>query len=149
MRFLEIKLNLIINNYINMKNISIVVWSFHKREANIMVKAAKTEIEKRNCNLHKTVWVPWSYESPLAIKRELHDNKVDAVVILWIIERWETTHWIVMAQSVSSALLKLSLKYNKPLWMGILWPEIFPSQVESRISSYSISAANAAIDMLN
>ena len=131
-----------------MKKISIVVGSFHKSEAEIMVQSASSEIEEVGFSVGNIVWVPGAYESPLALKREVEKNDVEAVVVLGIIERGETAHGLVMAQSVSDAILRISLEFSKPVGMGILGPEIFPSQIPSRVSGYAKAAAKAVISMI-
>jgi 6,7-dimethyl-8-ribityllumazine synthase len=92
--------------------------------------------------------VPGSYEVPLALKALLADGGIDAAVVLGIIERGETAHGLVMANAVMPKLLDLQLEHMKPVGIGILGPEIFPSQIEPRIRPYARAAAEAAIRML-
>ena len=94
----------------------------------------------------------------LAVKeKELRDQlkefgkkpkEIDAAVVLGIIERGETAHGLVMAQSVSNKILDIQLDHMKPVGMGILGPEIFPSQISARVEPYARAAAEAAIRML-
>lgn len=92
--------------------------------------------------------VPWSMEKPLALKRLFEKKEIEWVIVLWIIERWETKHGMVMWQVVYDALVKLQLDYNKPIWMWILGPEILPSQISPRVRPYAKAATLALAEML-
>jgi 6,7-dimethyl-8-ribityllumazine synthase len=75
------------------------------------------------------VWVQGSLEKPLALKRLLLRKDIDGTAALGIIERGETKHGLVMGQAVLSSLLALQLELMKPIGIGILGPEILPSQI--------------------
>ena len=94
------------------------------------------------------VRVPWSMEKPLALKRLFEKKEIQWVVVLGIIENWETQHWLVMGQTVYQALINLQLDYNKPIGLWILWPGILPDQIESRIKPYSKAAVVALAEIL-
>ena len=83
------------------------------------------------------------------LKHFLMRDDIDGAVVLGIIERGETAHGAVMGKSVSDAIIKLQLKYMKPVGMGILGPEIFPSQIPQRVVPYAEAAAKAAITMID
>ncbi len=131
------------------KTFGIIVGEFHEVEAKQMVAEATSVITSANHNVSDVVWVPGSYEAPLALKRLLIRDDIDAVVVLGIIERGETAHGLVMGQSVSDAIIQLQLDHMKPVGMGILGPEIFPSQIPARAVPYAAAAAKAAITMLD
>ena len=114
-----------------------------------MVAEATKIIESAGHAVTNVTWVPGSYEAPLALKRLLNRDDIDGAVALGIIERGETAHGLVMGQTVSDAIVKLQLKTNKPIGMGILGPEIFPSQIPARYVPYAGAAAHAAIRMLD
>ena len=130
------------------QNFAIIVGEFHQTEAEEMVAAARSEIENAGHSVSAVTWVPGSYEAPLALKRHLINDDIHASVVLGIIERGETAHGRVMGQSVSDAIIQLQLETMKPVGMGILGPEIFPSQIPARYKPYAAAAAKAAIKML-
>ena len=131
------------------KNFALIVGEFHKSEADQMVAEAARVIETAGHKVSDVTWVPGSYEAPLALKRHLIKDDIHAAVALSIIERGETAHGLVMGQSVSDAIIQLQLDTNKPIGMGILGPEIFPSQIPARAVPYAGAAAQAAIRMLD
>jgi 6,7-dimethyl-8-ribityllumazine synthase len=110
---------------------------------------AEAAADEHGIEVHRTVWIPGTMEAPLAVKRLLVNDDVDGVVVLGIIERGETKHGLVMAQSVTSALIALQLESMKPVGMGILGPDIFPSQIESRLRPYARGAMMAVHHMLS
>ena len=128
--------------------VAIVVGSFHKVETEQMLSAATAAIEERGLELRQVVRVPGSYEKPLAVKRLLLRDDVAAVVVLGIIERGETAHGRVMGQSVSDALVQLQLEFMKPIGIGIIGPEVFPSQIGPRLLSHAVAAVAAVEAML-
>lgn len=131
-----------------MPKIAIVVGEFHQREAKIMVEEASQTIREGGHEVGDVVWVPGSYEVPLALKRQLLAPDVAGAVVLGIIEKGETAHGLVMAQSVSAKIIDLQLEFMKPVGLGILGPEIFPSQIEPRIRPYARAAAAATLRLL-
>lgn len=103
---------------------------------------------KASLNIIEEVWVPGSYEKPLALKRLLMREDVDAAAVLGIIERGETKHGLVMAEVVLKEIIDLELQYMKPVGIGILGPEILPSQIPSRLRIYAHEAISAVKEML-
>lgn len=131
-----------------MKNIALVYGTFHQNYVNQMVEAVRAEAKKRGLTITHEIPVPGSMEKPLAVKRLLLKDDVDGVIVLGIIEKGETKHGLVMAQSVISALIQLQLDLMKPLGVAILGPEIQPSQIPARVVPYALSALDALCVML-
>ena len=129
--------------------IAVVLGSFHKTEIAQMLDAARGEAKKLNLKIVEEVWVPGSIEKPLAIKRLLMRDDINAVVVLGIIEKGETKHGFVMGQVVYDAIIKLQLEFMKPIGLGILGPSITPNQIQPRLDSYAIAAVSAVDVMLN
>ena len=130
-----------------MSTIGIVLGSFHKDHVTRMLEAARDEAAKRGMTIAEEVWVPGSMEKPLAAKRLLVRDNIDGVVVLGIIERGETKHGMVMGIAATNALIGLQLEFMKPVGMGILGPEIHPSQIPPRAEPYARSAV-AVIDIM-
>ncbi|WP_049974722.1 6,7-dimethyl-8-ribityllumazine synthase [Azospirillum sp. B4] len=128
--------------------VAIVVGSFHKNECETMLTAAAAAIRERGMELRAVVRVPGSYEKPLATKRLLLRDDVDAVVVLGIIEHGETAHGRVMGQSVSDALVNMQLEFMKPIGVGIIGPGVFPTQIQPRLVGHAVAAVAAVEVML-
>jgi 6,7-dimethyl-8-ribityllumazine synthase len=130
------------------KNIAIVIGSFHGHDSETMLESARIAAAAAGLTVAAEVWVPGSYEKPLVVKTLLMRDDIDGAVVLGIIERGETAHGRVMGQTVSDALVRLQLEFMKPVGMGILGPEIMPSQIAPRLKSYAAAAVEAVGVML-
>lgn len=131
-----------------MKNIAIVLGSFHKKEVSEMLDEARKTAAENGLNIVEEVWVHGSIEKPLALKRLLMRDDVHGCVALGIIERGETKHGMVMGEVVYDAIIRLTLEFMKPVGLGILGPEILPDQIEKRLRPYAREATVAAAQML-
>ena len=128
--------------------IAIVIGSFHRRQAEIMLESALDTAATRGLIVTDSVWVPGSMEKPLALKRLLLEPSVDGAVVLGMIEQGQTAHGRVMGQAVINAILNLQLDLMKPIGVGILGPEIQPGQIQERLVPYARDAVLAVHTML-
>ena len=131
-----------------MSRIAILAGAFHKPQVERMINEVQKFCTEANHTIVGITWVPGSMEKPLALKRLLAQSDIDGVVVLGIIERGETAHGLVMANAVLPKIIQLELETNKPVGIGILGPEIYPSQIEPRVESYARKAIKALHDML-
>jgi len=129
-------------------NIAVVLGSFHKKESDEMLDEIEIFAKENDINIAEVVWVPGSMEKPLALKKLLEKSNIDGAVALGIIERGETKHGLVMANSVISAIISLQLDLMKPIGVGILGPEIDPDQIPERVRPYAKASISAAHQML-
>ena len=131
-----------------MSTFCVIAGEFHREHSLAMIEEVQQELENHGHKVSRVVFVPGTYEVPLALERALAEEIVDGAVVLGIIERGETAHGIVMANAVMSKILDLQLKHMKPVGIGIVGPEVFPSQIQPRVRPYAKAAASAAIKML-
>lgn len=131
-----------------MKNIAIVLGSFHKDLVQKMLDQARESAKEHDLNITDEVWVPGSVEKPLAIKKLLMRDDIDGVVVLGIIERGQTKHGFTMGQSLMHYVMGLQLEFMKPIGLGVLGPEILPDQIEPRVLPYAKKAVDAVSVML-
>ncbi len=126
-----------------MKKIVIILGSFHKREVGLMLDEARKTAKENQMEIIAEIWVPGSFEKPLALKKAFIHYNPDAAVVLGIIERGQTKHGLVMGHAVANAIINLQLEFMKPVGMGILGPEILPEQIEPRLLPYARAAVEA------
>jgi 6,7-dimethyl-8-ribityllumazine synthase len=129
-------------------HIAFVLGQFHQQQAGEMLQEGEQAANEMGMTVASRVWVPGSMEIPLAVKKLLVQGKVDGIVVLGTIERGETKHGVVMGNAVTNALIQLQLEFMKPIGMGILGPEIYPSQIAARLRPYARSATIAVSHML-
>lgn len=129
-------------------NIAVVIGSYHKEEGQQMLDEVRDFARQKRIGITEERWVHGSLEQPLVLKQLLSDSRVDGAVALGIIERGETKHGLVMAHAVMDAIIRLQLEYMKPIGVGIIGPEIFPSQISSRVKPHALSAIEAVVEIL-
>ena len=138
---------LLTNTYINL-----VLSSFHQDAMKQMLGYARDEAKKLNLIINQEFWVPGAMELPLCTSRaastSISGASTRGVVVLGIIEKGETAHGLVMAQSVVSALIRLQLELSMPMGIGILGPEISAEQIPPRLEPYARKAVAALHAMI-
>ena len=127
------------------KRVVIVAAEFNKELVDAMIDAARNELDISGAVLVRTVRVPGSYEVPLIADLQMAQENVDALVVLGYIERGETLHGEVMGHVVQNALVKLQLRYHKPIGIGIIGPGATAEQAQLRKTAYARSAVQAAL----
>nr|VFK24863.1 MAG: 6,7-dimethyl-8-ribityllumazine synthase [Candidatus Kentron sp. MB]VFK29979.1 MAG: 6,7-dimethyl-8-ribityllumazine synthase [Candidatus Kentron sp. MB]VFK75007.1 MAG: 6,7-dimethyl-8-ribityllumazine synthase [Candidatus Kentron sp. MB] len=130
-------------------NIAVVIGSYHKKEGEEMLNEVRDYAKKNDdVRIVDERWVYGSLEQPLVLKQLLMNSRVDGAVVLGIIERGETKHGLVMAEAVINAIIQLQLEFMKPVGVGIIGPEVFPSQIPSRLKAHALAAIEAAMGIL-
>ena len=131
------------------KNIAILLSSFHQEAMQVMLQKAKEQLAYYHLSIANEVWVPGAMEFPFALQKIFQETTCEGAVVLGLIEKGETSHGLVMAQSVITALIQLQLQFSKSLGVGILGPEIQPEQIQQRLHPYAKAAVVALYKMLN
>jgi len=134
---------------VKQKTIVIIATSFHEKHIKIMLSVARKTAGQKHLKIAKEVWVPGSLETPLALLKLLKSKDIDGAVVLGLIERGKTKHGLVMGMAVISAIIDIQLKFEKPIGVGILGPEILPGQIKPRLAPYAKDAVLAVWEMLN
>lgn len=129
--------------------IAISYGTFHTKEVQKMLNEARRVAAEQNLEIVAEVGVPGSVEKPLAIKKLLKREDVDAVVVLGIIEKGGTKHGYTMGQSLMHHVMQLSIDFEKPVGMGVLGPDIDPEQIDPRLLPYAEKAVQAVAHMLS
>jgi len=113
-----------------------------------MSDLAKENIFKQDdVTLSYLCFVPGCYDMPLVINELLKRRDVDAVITLGAIIKGETKHDEVIANSVAKSFIDLSLKYRKPVILGIGGPDMTLEQAKDRVEIISSRTVIAAVNM--
>ncbi|HLD77883.1 MAG TPA: 6,7-dimethyl-8-ribityllumazine synthase [archaeon] len=128
----------------------VVVGRYHKDIAEAMLADAQAKAKELKVTLDPVVWVPGSYEVPLAAQELLERKDVDGIVVLGLIERGETLHGEQMGSVVSRLLKELELRHRKPVGMGIIGPGAVKAQARRRVgyAGAAVAAAAEAAELL-
>ena len=96
------------------------------------------------------VWVPGSYEIPLAAKKLALSGKYDAIVCLGAVIRGATAHFDYVAGGAASGISAVALEANLPVIFGILTTDTIEQAIEragTKAGNKGFEAAVTAIEM--
>jgi 6,7-dimethyl-8-ribityllumazine synthase len=96
------------------------------------------------------VWVPGSYEVPLAVKRLALSGRYDAVIALGAVIRGATAHFDYVAGGVASGISAVALETNLPVVFGVITTETIEQAIEragTKAGNKGFEAAATAIEM--
>jgi 6,7-dimethyl-8-ribityllumazine synthase len=96
------------------------------------------------------VWVPGSYEIPLAARRLALSGRYDAVICLGAVIRGATAHFDYVAGGATSGISSVGLEANLPVIFGVITTETIEQAIEragTKMGNKGFEAAVAAIEM--
>ena len=130
-------------------NIAIVSAEFNQEVTSKMLDVALEKAKSLKLNVKFTCKVPGIFDLPVVIDALLQKKEVDAVVTLGAVIKGETKHDELIANAVAKSLTELSVKYKKPVTLGITGPGMTERQAQARIRSVAEGAVEAAEKMAN
>jgi 6,7-dimethyl-8-ribityllumazine synthase len=96
------------------------------------------------------VWVPGSYEIPLAAKQLALSGRYDAIVCLGAVIRGATAHFDYVAGGVASGVSSVALETDVPVIFGVITTETIEQAIEragTKLGNKGFEAAMVAIEM--
>ena len=76
------------------------------------------------------VWVPGSFELPIAAKTLMKKNSYDVVIALGAVIRGETSHYDVVISEASKGISQVSYENNVPIIFGVLTTDTMQQALE-------------------
>jgi len=132
----------------NKIKIGIAVADFNHEITFSMFNEAKKRAQELSIKVTYACFTPGVFDMPLIVEEMLKKKNVDAIVTLGAVIKGETGHDKVIANNTVRLLSNLSLKYRKPIALGITGPEMTYEQAKGRIVSVSHHSVNTAILMV-
>ena len=130
-------------------NIAIVVSEFNEEVTSRMLSIAKEKAELLKLKISFTCMVPGAYDVPILVDSLLQKKDIDAVVTLGAIIKGQTKHDEVISHAAAKALTDLSLKYQKPVSLGISGPGMQERHAYARIRPVAERAVEAVVKISN
>ena len=132
----------------------IVISRFNEFVTSRLLGGAKDALIRHNATEDKltTVWVPGSWELPLAAKALVQSGQYDAVICLGCVIRGQTPHHEYIAAETSKGLAQVSLESGVPIGFGVLTTDTIEQAIEragSKSGNKGADAALSAIEMAN
>ena len=105
--------------------------------------------EEKNIDV---VWVPGSFEIPVATKKLAASNKYDAIICLGAVIRGATPHFEYISAEVTKGIAQVSMEFSLPVSYGVLTPDTLEQAIEragTKSGNKGWDAALSAIEMAN
>jgi 6,7-dimethyl-8-ribityllumazine synthase len=99
--------------------IAIISASWHEQICADLITGARRALEAAKIKPEPVIFVPGSFELPLAAQLAL-DKGFDAAVVLGVVLRGETPHFDYVCQGVTQGIMQVSLTRSKPIGFGVL-----------------------------
>jgi len=128
-------------------NIAIIVSEFNNKITSRMHQVALEKAKELKLNVKYQCKVPGIFDMPLIIDILLQKKDVDAVVTLGAVIKGQTKHDEVIANSTANRISELSIKYQKPVSLGISGPGMAERQAYARIRPVAERAVEAVLSV--
>lgn len=106
-------------------------------------------VDDRNIDI---VWVPGSYEIPLAAQKMAQSGRYNAVICLGAVIRGSTPHFDYVAGEVAKGVALVGLNTGVPVIFGVLTTDTIEQAIEragTKAGNKGFDAAASAIEMAN
>jgi 6,7-dimethyl-8-ribityllumazine synthase len=133
-------------------NIAIVVSEFNKDVTSRMLSVAQEKAESMKLKIVHTCTVLGSFDMPVIVDALLKKSDVDGIVTLGAIITGQTKHDEVISHATAKTLTELSVKYQKPVSLGIIGPALQEKHAHARIrpvAERAVEAVERIFDELN
>ena len=132
--------------------VAVISARWHQEICDALVDGAHRALKESQVAIDPVIYVPGSFELPLAAQFAL-DAGADAAVVLGVVVRGETPHFDYVCQGVTDGVMHVSLSRNKPVGFGVLTVEdaeqaIARSGVAGSKEDKGFDATVAALELL-
>jgi 6,7-dimethyl-8-ribityllumazine synthase len=124
-------------------NIAIVTAEFNEEITSRMLQVALEKARALKLEVKYSCKAPGAYDMPLIVDALLQKKDVDGVVTLGAIIKGQTKHDETIANSTAKSLTELSIKYQKPVSLGISGPGMQQRHAHARIRPVAERAVEA------
>ena len=128
-----------------MVKIALATSEMHWDVTGAMLEFAKRHAEFLEAEIVAEILVPGVLELPLAAKKLVERDDIDAVVTLGAVIEGETGHDEVIMQHAARKLVDLAVQYGKPVALGVSGPGMTRVQALDRVNEYARRAVESAV----
>lgn len=130
-----------------MARLGFVVSEFNRDITYQMELLGKEHAQFLKAEVASVLYVPGVYDMPLAVRKLLRRDDIDAVVTIGTVIQGDTGHDEIVAQHAARKLMDLSLEFDKPVTLGISGPRMSRADAHRRVD-YSKRAVEAAVKLV-
>ena len=136
------------------KSFAIVISRFNEFISGKLLEGALDCLQRHNADEKKisVIWVPGSFEIPMAAQKLAVSKKYDAVICLGAVIKGDTSHNEYIATEVTKGIAQLSLQTGVPVILGVITPDNLEQAIEragTKLGNKGFEAALTAIEMAN
>jgi len=122
-----------------------VVAEFNEEVTSRMLSVAQEKANLMKLKITYTCKVPGAFDIPIIVDALLKKKDVDGVVTLGAIIKGQTKHDEVISHAAARSLSDLSIKYQKPVSLGISGPGMQERHAYARIRPVAERAVEAVV----
>ena len=127
--------------------ICIIVSEYYKEISNNLLKGSIIELKKNGYKNINVKFVSGVFEIPNIIAKNI--KKFDAFIALGCVIKGQTDHYFFISQSVTTALINLSVKSKKPIGFGILTVNNYKQAKERALISKKNKGKEVALGVIS
>jgi 6,7-dimethyl-8-ribityllumazine synthase len=133
---------------------AIVVSRFNEFISTRLLDGALDALKRHHADMDKLdiVWVPGSFEIPLAASKLAATGRYDAIICLGAVIRGSTPHFDYVAAEVSKGIARVNLERGVPAVFGVITADTIEQAVEragAKQGNKGWQAALNAVEMAN
>ncbi|MYB30205.1 MAG: 6,7-dimethyl-8-ribityllumazine synthase [Cenarchaeum sp. SB0663_bin_5] len=113
--------------------IAIVVSEFNLEITSRMLEAAQDRAAEIGLDIVKVCHVPGAYDIPYMVNVLFGGGQIDGIATLGAVIKGKTKHDEIISHVTASTLQSLSIKYDKPVSLGVTGPGMTERQAYARI----------------
>jgi|SRR5579871_3158926 len=134
--------------------IGIVVGRFNEFITKALLEGALDALHRHGADEAQigVVWVPGSFEIPIALQAMAQSRRYDALVALGCVIRGATSHYDHVASAVTGGVSSVALASSLPIAFGVLTTETIEQAIEragTKAGNKGAEAALVAVEMAN
>ena len=136
------------------KSFAIVISRFNEFISSKLLEGALDCLQRHNADEKKisVIWVPGSFEIPMAAQKLAASKKYDAVICLGAVIKGDTSHNEYIATEVTKGIAQIGLQTGVPVILGVITPDNLEQAIEragAKLGNKGFEAALTAIEMAN
>lgn len=128
-----------------MKRLAILTTLINPETISEMEAAALAEAKVQQAEIVITSKTLGCLDMPIIAKQLLAREDVDGLVVLGAVAKGDTLHDKLVVNTMTRAIVKLSLKANKPVGFGVIGPGATREQFKNRTVEYATRAVQAVL----
>lgn len=132
--------------------IAVAVSKFNKDLTSRMLEGALEVLRENNVKVNnvEVVWVPGSFELPLACQRMAASKKYDGIVAIGCVIKGETDHYRYIAGETSRGIMDVMLNFSIPIGFGVITTNNLEQAIARSYgeSNKGVEAAQATLEMI-